>query len=166
MVAKVDGERKEKFDGGGHPTEALSYPFTQDIIFHGMRERGLNENAGGVPTCRRTRVATVLAIVVAHTTGNKQVWMCVCAGGRESNSGLAPLLPFDRTERPFFQTSTAAYYLSPSRSSLSTFFPLLSLFANALREPGMFSRIAEVAQTKRSENDAIKRKRKEITRMN
>lgn len=147
----------------------LSHPFTQDIIFHGMRGRGSNENAGGVPTCRRTRVATVLAIVVAHTTGNKQVWMC--AGGRGRNSGLAPLLPFDRAERPLFPRvhvarSTAAYYLSPLCSSLSPFFPLLSLFADALRESGTFSRIADIAQAKRSENDAIKRKRKEVTGMN
>lgn len=43
-------ERKEKFDGGRAPHGVLSRPFTQDIIFHGMRERGPNENTMG---CRR-----------------------------------------------------------------------------------------------------------------
>lgn len=52
-IPKVGDERKKKFDWGGAPHGALSRPFTQDIIFHGMR-RGPNENVTG---CRRVHVS-------------------------------------------------------------------------------------------------------------
>lgn len=119
----------------------------------------------GVDVSEETSGVAALAIAVAYTADgtNKRRRVClrVCASGRGKNSGLAPLLSFDRTECLFFQTVSTPPLIIYPPSVVFAFSFLFSLFANALRETRVrFSRIANVARAKRSdENDAIKREK-------
>lgn len=86
-MAKVDGKKGKIRKEAPWST---SRPFTQDIIFHGMRGRGPNEKSRGVPTCRRTNGPTASVIVVVHATGCKHARMSTCDGG-----GFSTFAPFD-----------------------------------------------------------------------
>jgi len=73
-----EGRRREKrkIRWGRTPHGVLRRPFTQDIIFYARTWAEWKRH--GVPTCLKTSRAAVLAIVVAHTTRNKQSWTYVC----------------------------------------------------------------------------------------
>lgn len=100
---KKDGEgRRQKGKMREEAPWSTSRPFTQDIIFHGMRRRGSNEKSHGVPTCRRTNDAAVSVIVVVHTTGSKHE--------RVTTVVLAPSRPLIEPDVPFSPAHVAAVF--------------------------------------------------------
>lgn len=148
-------ERKNSI-GEGHPTEHWAVHLHRILFSMGC----------DVDRMKTPRGADVSEEDTRGTNNHK--CLCVKKRGwcrREKNSGLASLQS-NRTSlfsNSHFFTSrdfTVAYYLSLlSSSSCRLFFSFsLLLFMNALWERETFSRIADVAQVKRSnENDAIRR---------